>query len=63
MGKTSVAVKEKYNKKAYDDIRLRVKKGKKEEIQKRADELGKSLNSYVVDLIEEDLKKKDENYL
>ena len=63
MGKTSVAVKEKYNKKAYDDIRLRVKKGKKEEIQKKADELGKSLNSYVVDLIEEDLKKKDENDL
>ena len=60
MGKTSVAVKEKYNKKAYDDIRLRVKKGKKEEIQARADELGKSLNGYVVDLIEEDLKKKDE---
>ena len=59
MGKTSVAVKEKYNKKAYDDIRLRVKKGKKEEIQARAEEKGKSLNSYVVDLIEEDLKKID----
>ena len=59
MGKTSVAVKEKYNKKAYDDIRLRVKKGKKEEIQARAEELGKSLNSYVVDLIEKDLKKDD----
>jgi len=56
MGKTSVAVKEKYNKKAYEDIRLRVKKGQKEIIQARADELGKSLNGYVTDLIAEDLK-------
>lgn len=48
-----------YSKKAYDDLRIRVKKGKKEEIQARADELGKSLNGYVVDLIEEDLKNKD----
>ena len=48
-----------YSKKAYDDLRIRVKKGKKEEIQARADELGKSINGYVVDLIEEDLKNKD----
>lgn len=45
-----------YSKKAYDDVRLRVKKGQKEIIQKRAEELNKSVNSYIVDLIEEDLK-------
>lgn len=46
-----------YSKKVYDDVRLRVKKGQKEIIQKRAEELNKSVNSYIVDLIEEDLKR------
>ena len=58
MGKTSAEVKERYNKKAYEDIRLRVKKGQKEQIQARADELQKSINGYIVDLIEDDLKKR-----
>ena len=57
MGKTSVEVKERYNKKVYEDIRLRVKKGQKELIQSRAEELDKSVNSYIVDLIEEDMNK------
>lgn len=56
MGKTSAEVKERYNKKVYEDIRLRVKKGEKEKIQARADKLQKSINGYIVDLIEEDLK-------
>ena len=56
MDKTSAEVKERYNKKAYEDIRLRVKKGEKEKIQARADKLQKSINGYIVDLIEEDLK-------
>ena len=46
-----------YSKKAYDDLRIRVKKGEKEAIQARAEELGKSLNQYVTDLIKEDIKK------
>lgn len=54
-----------YSKKAYDDVRLRVKKGQKEIIQERASELGKSVNGYIVDLIEEDIKhsKKDKTLL
>ena len=48
-----------YSKKAYDDVRLRVKKGQKEIIQKRAEELQKSVNSYIVDLIEEKMKKRE----
>lgn len=46
-----------YSKKAYDDLRIRVKKGEKEIIQARAKELNKSLNQYVTDLIKEDIKK------
>lgn len=44
-----------YSKKAYDDVRVRVKKGQKEIIQKRAEQLNKSVNGYITDLIEEDL--------
>ena len=58
-GKTSTAVKNRYNAKAYDQIPLRVKKGEKEIIQKRAEKLGKSVNSYITDLIAEDLNNSD----
>lgn len=44
----------KYQKKAYDRIELKVKKGNKEIITKRAEELGKSVNSYIKDLINAD---------
>lgn len=46
----------KYNAKAYDRIEIKVKKGQKEVIQKRAEKQGKSLNSYIVDLLEADEK-------
>ena len=46
----------KYNAKAYDRIEIKVKKGQKEVIQKHAEEQGKSLNSYIVDLIESDMQ-------
>ena len=59
MGKTSAEVKDRYNKKAYDDVRVRVKKGQKEVIQKRAEQLNKSVNGYITDLIEEDLAGSD----
>ena len=58
-GKTSTTVKNRYNAKAYDQIPLRVKKGEKDVIQKRAEQLGKSVNGYIVDLIEEDIEKSD----
>ena len=48
-----------YSKKAYDDVRVRVKKGQKEVIQKRAEQLNKSVNGYITDLIEEDLAGSD----
>ena len=49
-----------YSKKAYDDVRVRVKKAQKELIQARATELNKSINSYIVDLIENDIKQSRE---
>lgn len=44
----------KYQKKAYDRLELKVKKGDKEKITKRANELNKSVNTYIKDLINDD---------
>lgn len=57
MGKTSWQVKQKYNNKAYDKLYLTVPKGQKDLIKEYADSLGKSVNAYINDLIEEDMKK------
>ena len=59
MGKTSAAVKNRYNAKAYDRIALVVKKGKKERIKEKADEIGISINGYITALIDADLNKKE----
>lgn len=40
--------------KTLDDIKVRVPKGKRKLIQKFAAKKGKSLNEYIVDLIEQD---------
>lgn len=46
----------KYQKKAYDRLELKVKKGGKEKIQNRAAELNKSVNAYIWDLIQADIE-------
>ena len=51
MGKTSNAVKDRYNAKAYDDIRLRVPKGQKEKIQAYAESRGETVNGFINRLI------------
>lgn len=47
----------KYQKKTYDRIELKVKKGEKEKIQRRASELGISVNVYILQLIQQDFGK------
>ena len=58
MGKTSTASKNKYNAKAYDQLRIIVKKGEKEQIKAHAERQGLSLNGYVNKLIKDDMQKK-----
>ena len=53
MGKTSNAVKDRYNAKAYDDIRLRVPKGQKEKIQAFSESNGETVNGFINRLISE----------
>ena len=57
MGKTSTASKNKYNAKAYDQVRVIVKKGKKAEIKAYAENLGMSINAYINKLIDDDMNK------
>lgn len=58
MSKTSTAVKNRWNAKAYDQLLIRVKKGDKEIIKAFAEQNGESLNGYIVRLIEEDMHNK-----
>lgn len=47
----------KYNAKTYDRIEISVYKGDKDKIKKYAQKKGKSVNSYIYDLIKEDMQK------
>lgn len=51
--KTSTAVKNRYNAKAYDQLPIRVPKGRKATVQSAADAAGQSLNGYVVQALDE----------
>ena len=45
--KASPAAKNRYNAKAYDSLRVVVKKGRKAEIQAHAEAMGERLNAFV----------------
>ena len=49
----------KYNAQNYEQIQIRVKKGNKDRIKAYAEARGKSLNEYITDLIEADMKDKE----
>lgn len=55
--KTTAEIKNDYAKKTYDDVRLQVKKGRKEIIREFAASNGETLQGYINRLIEEDMKK------
>lgn len=63
MAKYSDAQKEataRYNKKAYDRIDLVVKKGQRQIIKDFAASQGKSLNRFILDAVEAEMKKIEE---
>ncbi len=49
-----------YNKKAYDRIDLIVKKGQRQVIKDYAASQGKSLNRFILDLVEAEMQKETE---
>ena len=57
MGKTSSAVKNRYNAKAYDQIQVRVPKGRKDEIQAHAETNGESVNGFINRAVNEAMER------
>jgi uncharacterized protein (DUF1778 family) len=55
--KTATQSKNDYAKKAYDDIRLQVKKGEKEIIRAAAEAAGMSLQGFINTAIDEKMEK------
>lgn len=49
-----------YNKEKYEDLRIRVPKGRKAEIKVHADIQGKSVNAFVIEAIDEKIEREKE---
>lgn len=60
MGKTSSVAKDKYNAKAYDEIKVRVFKGRKENIQAHAESRNESVNAFINRAIENQMAQDNE---
>ena len=57
MGKTSSAVKDRYNAKTYGEIKVRVPKGEKDLIQAHAEAHGESTNGFINRAISETMER------
>ena len=55
MGKTSSEVKDRYNAKAYDEMKIRVPKGQKQAVEAHAKSKGESVNGLVNALLRADM--------
>jgi len=60
LGKTSSKVKDRYNAKAYDEIKVRVTKGKKDIIKAHAAARGASVNDFINRAIDEKIDRDGE---
>lgn len=60
MGRTSSTVKDRYNAKAYDEIKVRVNKGRKEVVQAHAEARGESVNGFINRAIQETMDRDNE---
>lgn len=59
--KTTAQIKNDYARKVYDDVRLQVKKGKKEVIKAHAEAQGESVNGFINRAIDEQMKRDQED--
>ena len=50
----------KYEKENYDKVLLRLPKGNREKIKAHAQQKGMSVNAYIVDLIEKDMRTEED---
>ena len=57
MGKTSSTVKDRWNAKAYDEIKVRVSKGQKNVVQTHAAARGESVNGFIGRAIQNQIER------
>ncbi len=57
ISKARHAANERYNAKAYDEVKIRVPKGRKEAIQDAAAAVGESLNKYITGAVDERMER------
>lgn len=57
MGKTSSKVKDRYNAKVYEEIKVRVYKGEKDKIKAHAEAKGESVNGFIKRAIDETMER------
>lgn len=62
MGKTSSAVKQRYNEKAYDRLAITIPKGRKEAVEQYAQEQGLSVNALVNELLRDAIRMTEEDW-
>ncbi len=62
MGKTSSAVKNRYNAKAYDQLPIRIPKGRKADVDSYAKARGESVNGLVNNFLREALGLSEEDW-
>lgn len=62
MGKTSSKVKDRYNAKVYEEIKVRVYKGEKDKIKAYAEQCGESVNGFINRAINEAMKQQTKTY-
>lgn len=62
MGKTSSAVKNRYNAKAYDQLPVRVPKGRKATVEKLAKEKSESVNGLINRLLRDTIGMTEEEW-
>ena len=61
-GLTSSVVKDRYNKKTYDQVNFRVKQGFKSEIEAYANSAGLSINPWIIDAVNDKMKIQDASF-
>ena len=59
-GTAQTRAKNKYNAKAYDNLRIVVKKGRRDIIRAHAESMGESLNGFVNRAIDEAIERDDQ---
>lgn len=60
-GNSQTRAKNKYNAKTYDNLRIVVKKGRKDIIRAHADSIGESINGFVNRAIDETMERDKDN--